>query len=171
MTERTDVRFEQRMLIDGALVEGQAGTFGVLNPATEEVLGEVADASKADMHRAIDAARRAFDETDWSTNHAFRARCVRQLYEAMKAEAEQLRSIVVHEAGACVSLTGYMHVDDPIEMVAYWAEKAEGYPYEQAMSDIPFLGRQHQRTLRREAVGVVGAITPVSYRHLRAHET
>ena len=56
------------MLIDGKLVDGEAGTFTNINPATEEVLGEVADASKADMHRAIDAARRAFDDTDWSTN-------------------------------------------------------------------------------------------------------
>ena len=56
------------MLIDGKLVDGQAGTFTNINPANEDVLGEVADASKADMHRAIDAARRAFDDTDWSTN-------------------------------------------------------------------------------------------------------
>ena len=55
------------MMIDGKLVDGAAGTFTNINPATEEVIGEVADASKADMHRAIDAARRAFDETDWST--------------------------------------------------------------------------------------------------------
>ena len=64
----------------------QAGTFVNINPATEEVLGEVADASKADMHRAIDAARRAFDETDWSTNRAFRKRCLEQLQEALEAE-------------------------------------------------------------------------------------
>ena len=64
-----DVRFESKMMIDGKLVDGAAGTFTNINPATEESLGEVADASKEDMHRAIDAARRAFDETDWSTNH------------------------------------------------------------------------------------------------------
>ena len=62
--------FESKMMIDGKLVDGEAGTFTNINPATEDVLGEVADASKADMHRAIDAARRAFDDTDWSTNHA-----------------------------------------------------------------------------------------------------
>ena len=61
------LNFESKMLIDGALVEGEAGTFPVINPATEESLGVVSDASKADMHRAIAAARRAFDETDWST--------------------------------------------------------------------------------------------------------
>ena len=59
-----------KMMIDGKLVDGEAGTFTNINPATEEPLGEVADASKDDIHRAIDAARRAFDETDWSTNHA-----------------------------------------------------------------------------------------------------
>ncbi len=56
------------MLIDGKLVETASGkTFANINPATEEVIGEVADATAADMHRAIDAARRAFDESDWST--------------------------------------------------------------------------------------------------------
>ena len=44
-------RFESRMLIDGKLVGGSAGTFTNVNPATEDVLGEVADGSKADMHR------------------------------------------------------------------------------------------------------------------------
>jgi aldehyde dehydrogenase (NAD+) len=152
---------ETRNFIDGKLVPASnGGSFENLNPATGQAIGTCADGTKDDMERAIAAARRAFDETDWSTNHAFRARCVRQLYEAMKAEKEQLRSIVVHEAGACVSLTGYMHVDEPIEGMAYWAEKAASYPYEQPMSDVPFLGKPQRRLLRREPVGVVGAITP-----------
>ncbi|MEN8159331.1 MAG: aldehyde dehydrogenase family protein [Myxococcota bacterium] len=152
---------ETRNLIDGRLVQASKGaTFENLNPATGESLGTCTDGTKDDMEAALAAARRAFDETDWSTNHAFRARCVRQLYEAMKADKEQLRSIVVNEAGGCVSLTGYMHVDEPVEMMAYWAEKAASYPYEQAMSDVPFLGKPQRRLLRREAVGVVGAITP-----------
>ena len=62
---------EVRMLIDGELVEAQSGRrFDNLNPATEQVLGPVADADAADMAFAITAARRAFDETDWSTNRA-----------------------------------------------------------------------------------------------------
>ncbi|BDN84198.1 aldehyde dehydrogenase [Mycobacterium pseudoshottsii JCM 15466] len=87
-TEAVEVRFESKMMIDGKLVDGQAGTFTNINPATEEPLGEVADASKTDMHRAIDAARRAFDETDWSTNRALRKRCLEQLQEAIEAERE-----------------------------------------------------------------------------------
>jgi aldehyde dehydrogenase (NAD+) len=152
---------ETRNLIDGKLVPASNGaTFENVNPATGEVIGTCADGTKDDMEAALAAARRAFDSTDWSTNPALRARCVRQLYEALKADKEQLRSIVVHEAGACVSLTGYMHVDEPIEGLAYWAEKAASYPYEQAMSEVPFLGQPQRRLLRREPVGVVGAITP-----------
>ena len=55
------------LLIDGKLVAGSAGTFPTVNPATEEVLGTAADANADDMGRAIEAARRAFDDTDWST--------------------------------------------------------------------------------------------------------
>jgi aldehyde dehydrogenase (NAD+) len=152
---------ETRNLIDGRLVPASNGaTFDNVNPATGAVVGTCADGTKEDMEAALAAARRAFDTTDWATNHALRARCVRQLYEALVAEKEQLRTIVVHEAGACVSLTGFMHVDEPIEGMAYWAEKAASYPYEQAMSEVPFMGQPQRRLLRREAVGVVGAITP-----------
>ena len=84
MTEAPKVPFESRMMIDGKLVDGEAGTFTNINPANEDVLGEVADASKADMNRAIDAARRSFDETDWSTNHQLRKRCLEQLHEAIE---------------------------------------------------------------------------------------
>jgi aldehyde dehydrogenase (NAD+) len=152
---------ETRNLIDGKLAGASNGnTFENVSPSTEEVLGTVADGTKDDMLRAVAAARRAFDETSWSTDAAFRAKCVRQLYEGLKAEKEQFRSIVVHEAGAPVTLTSYMHIDDPIEMMAYWAEKAGSYTYEKRMTDIPFFGRANGRILRREAVGVVGAITP-----------
>jgi aldehyde dehydrogenase (NAD+) len=152
---------ETRNLIDGRLVGASNGaTFENVNPATGAVIGRCADGTKDDMEAALAAARRAFDTTGWATDHALRARCLRQLYDACKADKEQLRSIVVNEAGACVSLTGYMHVDEPIEGMAYWAEKAASYPYEQAMTDVPFLGRPQRRLLRREAVGVVGAITP-----------
>ncbi len=152
---------ETRNLIDGKLVGASNGnTFDNVNPATEQVLGSAADGTKDDMLAAVAAARRAFDETDWSENHAFRAKCIRQLYEGLLAEKEQLRSIVVHEAGAPVALTGFMHVDDPIEMMAYWADLAGRYAYESRMSDVPFLGQPQGRILRREAAGVVGAITP-----------
>ncbi|MDJ0785339.1 MAG: aldehyde dehydrogenase family protein [Myxococcota bacterium] len=150
-----------RNLIDGRLVEASNGArFENVDPATEERLGDTADGTKEDMEQAVAAARRAFDETGWSDDAPLRARCLRQLHEAAVADKEALRSIVVHEAGAPVSLGSYMHVDDPIDMLAYWAEKAESHRPETRMEDVPFLGRPQGRILRREAVGVVGAITP-----------
>jgi aldehyde dehydrogenase (NAD+) len=152
---------ETRNLIDGELCEaGNGGTFDNLNPTNGEVLGHCADGTKDDMLRAVAAARRTFDESDWSENPEFRSQCLRQLYEGLLAEKEQLRAVVVHEAGAPISLTSYMHVDGPIEMMAYWADLASSYEYEKRLSDVPFLGQQHGRILRREAAGVVGAITP-----------
>ena len=81
---------EVRMLIGGDLVEAASGKrFDNVNPATEEVLGQVADAGAEDMKRAITAARTAFDETDWSTNRALRKRCLEQLQAALESEREE----------------------------------------------------------------------------------
>jgi aldehyde dehydrogenase (NAD+) len=97
---------EPRMLIGGELVEAASGKrFDNVNPATEEVLGPVADASPEDMQRAITSARRAFDETDWSTNRALRKRCLEQLQEALESERELFREEVIAEAGAPRMLT------------------------------------------------------------------
>ncbi len=152
---------ESRNLIDGELVDASNGkTFENLNPATEEILGTTADATPDDMERAVAAARRAFDESDWSVDPAFRQKCLRQLHQGLLEEKEQFRSIVVHEAGAPVSTTPFMQIDESIEMVAYWADLAGRYEYETEMSEVMFLGRPQRRILRREPIGVVGAITP-----------
>ena len=90
---------ESRLLIDGALVDAaEGGRFDNVNPATEEVLGQTADATAVDMDRAIAAARRAFDDTSWSTDRAFRQRCLRQLHEAIVGEQEQLRAELVADS-------------------------------------------------------------------------
>ena len=155
---------ETRNLIDGKLVAASNGaTFENVNPATEEVLGVCADGTKDDMDAAIAAARRAFDETDWSTNPAFRQRCLRQLSEALKAAKEELRAIVVAEAGSPVLLTYAVQCDMSIDAMPYWADLAGSYAYERPMSDIAFMGQPQRRLLRREAVGVVGAITPWNF--------
>lgn len=155
---------ERRNLIAGRLVESSNGaTFPNINPATEEVIGGCADATPADMNAAIAAARRAFDETDWSTNHAFRQRCLTQLHQALDRAKEELRAIVVAEAGSPVLLTYSVQTDTYIDAMPYWAELAERYAYEEPMADMEFLGQPQRRLIRREASGVVGAITPWNF--------
>lgn len=137
-----DLSPETRHLIDGRLVESVSGArFPNINPATGDVLGTAADGTVTDLQAAIAAARRAFDATGWATDAALRARCLRQLHAGLVAEKEQLRSIVVREAGAPIALTPFMQVDDPIDMLEYWARKAETAVYEQPMADVSFLGR------------------------------
>jgi aldehyde dehydrogenase (NAD+) len=155
---------ETRNLIDGALCGASNGaTFENVNPATEEVIGVCADGTKDDMNAAIAAARRAFDASDWSQDAAFRKKCLLQLHEALRAAREELRSIVVAEAGSPVLLTYAVQCDTYIEAVPYWAELAASYAYERPMADIQFMGQPQRRILRREATGVVGAITPWNF--------
>ena len=166
MADRTHVRFEPRMLIDGELVDGEAGTFPNVDPATEEVLGEVADASKADMHRAIGAARRAFDETDWSTDRALRKRCLAQLHEALVAEKELLREELIREVGCPRMLTHGPQLDAPLaDALTYPAKLIDEYPWETNLGDafVSLTGRMTGRKVLREPVGVVGAIVPWNF--------
>src|SRR5215208_2986791 len=101
MALNADSWHEERLLVDGKLVEAEGGaTYENINPANEEVIGVVADASKADVERAIAAARRAFDETDWSTNVELRTRCLRQLHEALLEHKDELAEITIAEVGA-----------------------------------------------------------------------
>lgn len=155
---------EPRNLIDGRLVESSDGsTFDNINPANEEVIGVCADAVPADMDAAVAAARRSFDETNWSTDPEFRRKCIGQLADALARAREQLRTIVVREAGSPVLLTYSAQCDTCIDAMSYWTELACSYNYEHCMSDIEFMGQPQHRILRREPYGVVGAITPWNF--------
>src|SRR6202035_5367969 len=114
--EMTNLAFspEARMLIDGELVEAEGGrTYDNINPATEESIGVVADASAGDMRRAIKAARQAFDHTDWATNKELRKRCLIQLHDALVAEKEKLRLELVAETGSPLMGTTLGQLDRP----------------------------------------------------------
>src|SRR6478736_2254647 len=161
-----DVTFEPRMLVDGKLVEGEAGTFANINPATEDVLGEVTDASNADMRRAIDAARRAFDDTDWSTNRALRKACLLQLHEAIEGEVEELREELILEVGCPRAITYGPQLDAPLsDGLRYPARLIETFPWETDLGDafVSLTGRNTRRKVWHEPVGVVGAIVPWNF--------
>ncbi len=166
MAEAVKVNPESRMLVDGKLVDADSGrSFGNVNPATEEVIGQVADASTPEMHRAIDAARRAFDETDWSTNHAFRKHCLEQLHEALQAEQEELREQLILEVGCPRMTTNGPQLDAPLsEALAYPAKLIEEFEWETVLPDATSItGTLDTRRIWREPVGVVGAIVPWNF--------
>ncbi len=156
---------EVRMLIDGELVEAASGKrFDNVNPATEEVLGPVADASSADMHRAIDAARRAFDESDWSTNRALRKRCLEQLQAALESEREEFREEVIAEVGTPRMMTFAAQVDWPLEDALTWpAKMIDEFEWERTLPNTEKMGMASRRGVIKEPMGVIGAIVPWNY--------
>jgi aldehyde dehydrogenase (NAD+) len=160
------VKPEARMLIDGKLVQAENGaTFANFNPATEEKLGDVADASRGDMRRAIAAARRAFDETDWSTNRELRKQCLIQLQKALEDEKEELREQLILEAGCPRSSTARQQLDVPLQdALRYPIDLMDKFAWEIEQSEGKGnQGEPNTRRIWKEAAGVVGAITPWNF--------
>jgi aldehyde dehydrogenase (NAD+) len=160
------VKPEPRMLIDGKLVHAENGAvFPNVNPATEEKMGEVADASRNDMRRAISAARRAFDETDWSRNRELRKHCLTQLQKALEAEREELREQLILEAGCPRMTTTRNQLDIPLaDALRFPIELIDTFAWETEMPDAKGQqGEPNARRVWREPVGVVGAIVPWNF--------
>ncbi len=169
MTTTTDtsapVVGEQRMLIDGKLVEARSGKlFDNVNPATEDVLGQVADAGREDMDAAIAAARRAFDESGWADDRELRRRCILQLQAALEEERELLRAELVAEVGTPVLLTYGPQLDAPLSEGLNWpARFIDEFEWERDLPEGTAFGSRSWRKVVKEPVGVVAAIVPWNY--------
>ena len=155
---------EERLLIDGELVPAAGGAnYETIDPATEAVLGTAADATVDDAARAIVAARRAFDATDWSRDHAFRVRCLRQLHAALQDNFDHMREIIVREVGAPVSSTNGPQLGGPIDVVGWYADLLEGYDFVEDLGERDTFAGRHHRWIEKEAAGVVAAIAAYNY--------
>lgn len=160
---RAAQRAEPRMLIDGRLVAADA-QFANHSPATGQLLGHTGDAGPADMDRAISAARRAFDATDWSTNRALRRRCLEQLQGALEADQDNLREELVAEVGCPVMTTRSAQLDWPLaDALRYPAGLIDEFDWERVLDGGGLFGERNVRTVVKEPVGVVGAVTPSNF--------
>ena len=94
---------EAKLYIDG-VVRGAAGgkTYDKVGPWTGDIVGKAAEASREDAEAAIAAARRAFDHTDWSTQHSSRLELLTRFRDALVANQQKLVEIARHEAGSAL---------------------------------------------------------------------
>ena len=151
---------ESRMLVGGRLREAAGGrTFDNVNPATEEVIGAVADGDATDLDEALGAARAALDDGVWSADGDLRARCLRQLQEAMARHIDELRLALVLELGCPLSVTTAIQVGAAVGKFAFFAERAAA-DAALALPDVAIGPTRSARRIVREPIGVVAAITP-----------
>ena len=137
---------EERLLIDGKLTTARfGGTYENLNPATEEVIGRVADADAGDMDAAIGAARRAYDETDWSSNHKLRERCLTQFQEALEKHRDDLRMQTVAEVGSPIALTYGPQGDSVISDLKWPTSVISQYAWQYELPVHEFFGSRSRR--------------------------
>ena len=150
-----------QQLIDGKLVGASGGsTYPILNPADGREIGVAPDGTAADVDAAIVAARRAFDETDWSTDTALRVRCLRQLHQALLDDADDFRALTRAEVGMPDFMMSAAGFDVPVDGLRWVTDLLEGYAFETDLGVAEPMGVRSRRTVRREPVGVVAAITP-----------
>lgn len=154
---------ETKLFIDGELVDAVTGkTYANMSPVTEAALGEVADAGTEDMDRAIAAARRAFDKTDWSTNHEFRLHCIQQLQAGLLAVQDEFKQQISAETGAPMGICGGggPHCEVPIGFIDYTLEALPKFEWSRDIGIAEPLGMRTHRFVEKEAIGVVACITP-----------
>ena len=156
---------QTQLFIDGQWTPAKSGkTFTTINPATEEVIAQVAEGDAADVEVAVDAARRAFDEGPWPRMDAReRGRLMLRLCDLIEEEIDELAALEALDNGKPVSDARHGDIPlalDALRYYAGWADKIHG-------QTIPINGNYFCYT-RREPVGVAGQIIPWNFPILMA---
>lgn len=146
--------------IDGQWRPAVSGkTFETINPATEQVICEVAEGDKADIDAAVKAARKAFERGPWSRMDARdRGRVMFRLADLIENEIDELAALETLDNGKPIREARYADLPLVIDVLRYYA----GYADKIHGATIPIRGNYFTYT-RREAVGVAGQIIPWNF--------
>ena len=149
----------KQLLINGQWVEASGGkTMPVINPATEEVIAEVASATPDDVNSAVAAARAAL-EGPWAKMSAReRGRLLYKLGERLMERVDEVARLETLHNGKPINESRHVEIPAAAECLQYyagWADKIHG-------ETIPVKGNHLTYTLR-EPVGVVAAIVPWNF--------
>src|SRR6516165_3267633 len=158
MATATATATRKKMFIDGKWCDADNGkTVGVINPATEEVLVEMAYGGRAEVRRALAAARKAM--LGWMKQTAWdRAKILKQTADLMRERCDAIARTLTLEQGKPLpeSKAEILHSADTFEWFAEEGKRAYGQVIPQAVQ-----GKRHM-TLKHP-VGVVGAISPWNF--------
>ncbi|HEY1271103.1 MAG TPA: aldehyde dehydrogenase family protein, partial [Terriglobales bacterium] len=165
------VQKPRKMLIDGKWVNAVSGkTFPTYNPATGEVLAQIAEGDREDIDLAVKAARKAFDSGPWSRMTASqRGRLIWKLGDLLEQNVEELATLETLDNGKPLAIARAADIPLAAELFRYmagWATKLEGTTIPLSVPYTP-KARYHAYTLR-EPVGVVGQIIPWNFPLLMA---
>jgi aldehyde dehydrogenase (NAD+) len=160
MATATPETMQGRLYIDGEWQDAISGqTFTSYNPATGEPLAEVAEAGAEDIDRAVAAARKAFEDSEWTrTSARDRGRLLYRIADGIEARADELARLETLDNGKPVREARMIDIKESIDCFRYyagWADKVDG-------DVIPVPGPYLNYTLR-EPVGVCGQIIPWNY--------
>lgn len=150
-------RRSQKLLIGGQWLDAESGRkFTTRNPATDEILAEVAEGSKPDIDRAVACARKAFEQGSWpSISATERARLMFKLSDLIEKHTEELAQLETLDNGKPIQESRHVDLPKTIEIFRYyagWATKLEGETVNVDPSAFT--------CTVREPVGVVGQIIP-----------
>ncbi|RST61059.1 aldehyde dehydrogenase family protein [Siminovitchia terrae] len=151
---------ELGLYIDGESVPSKnRQTFEVLNPATEEKIADVYQAEKEDIDLAVAAARRAFDEGEWTRmDAASRSRLIYKFADLLEENREELAQLETLDNGKPYAVALADDVDGTVQHFRYyagWATKIEGKTVQ--------VSPDYLNYIVHEPVGVVGQIIPWNF--------
>jgi len=151
---------ETQCLIGGKWVPAKSGkTFETVNPATEEVIANVAEGDAADVDAAAKAAREAFDKGPWRKMDAReRGRLMNRLADLIEEDIEELAALESLDNGKPIRDSRAADLPLTIDCLRYYA----GYADKIHGQTIPVRGNYFTYT-RKEPVGVVGQIIPWNF--------
>lgn len=151
---------ESRAFIDGAYTAAASGkTFPTVNPATEEVLAQVAFCGAPEVERAVKAARRSFNEAAWA-NLAPRKRAavLKKFAALMREHSDELAALESLDVGKPIKFCQAVDISGSIYCTEWFAEAVDKVGGEVVPTDPHLLGM-----VTREPVGVVAAIVPWNF--------
>ena len=161
----------RKMLIGGRWLEAASGkTFPTYNPATGEVLAQVAEGRSADVDRAVTAARNAFESGPWRMLTASeRGRLIWKLADLVESHLEEFAQLESLDNGKPIGVARAADVPLAVDLFRYmagWATKIEGHTIPLSVPYTP--GARYLAYTLREPVGVVAQIIPWNFPLLMA---